>query len=1287
MDDGTDTMSTMHRNLTANPIARTGNASAAAPRAAIEVRLLGRFSVRVAGQEIPEQAWQRRKARQLFKCLLSRPFRRITRDEVIDALWPDSSPDAAAKTLRSTLHALRSVLRTSESTVADIFLMDDGVLAVHQDADIWVDADAFETMLQHAADEPDPLKWLEEADQLWTGEYLPDDLYEEWSRVRRDMLQRRGIELQFQLTSARLATGNVDGAVGALRRVLQIDSCSERATVALMKLMGAHGRRPEALRAYEDLVAELARIDAEPEASTRELRARIVEGQVPATEALSMSVRVDTGASSEVVKPGAKRTPAPPFPAYLFPEPRMLIGRSSELSALSALVAEARAGCRMAMLGAPAGSGKSTLIGQLVRRARDSGFATLAGGAYEQQAVIPLGPFRDALADALLSLPAAWVRTELEPVIPELATLVPSLASYLAVAPSSDETLDQARIFGAIEQCLRTLSSHWPLVLCIEDLHAADPSTLDCLRFLSRRVHRLPLLLVVSLRDDEVSPREPAGQLVAGLQREGATHISLPPFSPEETGCLVQALLDGLASPGLTRNLYASTGGNPLFVEQCVLALHEAGHVDQRHGLWEMRTGPVDTLTPVIRALLDARLARLSGSCLETLAMVAILGAEADSETLLAALHARPESQVYGDLEEALAANILRETASGFAFSHALLRESVYQALSGPRRVMLHARAAETLERLHTDRLEKVTAQLAYQLTRAGNAPETRVKAFHFCVAAGRQTAALGARHEALAHFREACRLLTMSDLSISEDDALSALEGCCIQEQWLGHWDAAASVAQSILERTSVPRRRLRAREVLGNALQQVGDLSGAMAQYEIAEQEAVSLPEDETGILLRMRLQGRKGYVWFLWGRPRDMEQVGAQMLETARALGQPRPLLEAHSLLASSCLLLGDINRRMEHSRRAHESALATGDATEIANAELSLAIGYYNGGSFSQARFHLEEALRLVRRVGADSRAVNPLRWLARTYLADGDLVQAYQTADLARAIALEANDRWVADCHQVLGEIYAARAEWDAAETELDLALALRNQIDHVAGRVETLLALGHVQERRGSWSQAAELYRSALHIARGIGPGPHLLASMRQLGALYLRSDRADAVPLLEQAMSIAETLPSSMESAAMLATRAILNWRREAPSALLAMGQAALERGLCVEVQGDLLVVMTRTALSVGDSSLARACRDRLADIAQRRGDPRLRGLERAARAEMVAREDWPEAEKLFLQAHQDLLDAGTPFDRTEVLATFAESISQYGHDRPRALRLNREAEMARRAVCGWSG
>ena len=188
------------------------------------------------------------------------------------------------------------------------------------------------------------------------------------------------------------------------------------------------------------------------------------------------------------------------------------------------------------------------------------------------------------------------------------------------------------------------------------------------------------------------------------------------------------------------------------------------------------------------------------------LAMAAVLGATVEHRLLAEALPARHDAELLADLEEAFNAQLLPETPGGYAFTHALLRETVYWHLNDIRRRRLHARAGETIERLAGERVSDMAAELAHHFTVAERLIDVRAKAIRYNLEAGRRAAALSSHREALEHFGRAYELLEREGEQADRDDWLAALEGRCDAEWALWLWHPLIADSERLLEVATGP-------------------------------------------------------------------------------------------------------------------------------------------------------------------------------------------------------------------------------------------------------------------------------------------------------------------------------------------------------------------------------------------------------------------------------------------------------------------------------------------------
>jgi DNA-binding CsgD family transcriptional regulator len=367
-----------------------------------------------------------------------------------------------------------------------------------------------------------------------------------------------------------------------------------------------------------------------------------------------------------------------------------LLERDHELDRLTSWLREAAAGHgRLVLVGGEAGVGKSTLVDRFATGVPDR-VRLLVGACDPVATARPLGPLVD-IATATGGALAAAVRADGPPE---------------AVADALLGELDRTRSGSLV---------------VVEDVHLADGSTLDVLRFLARRIRAVPAMIVATYRDDAVGADHPVRMLMGDVAAfPTVRRLTLAPLSPDA----VAVIADGTGLDAA--ELHRRTGGNPFFVTEIVAA----------GGL---------SMPPTARDAVLARAARLGVAARDLLDAVAVVGDNAD----LAVVGAVAESDPV-HLDECVAAGMLRQTDRIFGFRHEIARLAVYEAILPMRRVELHRRALRDLETTG----EQDPARLAHHAEASGNADA----ALRYAVAAARQAARLGAHALSAAQYGRALR-------------------------------------------------------------------------------------------------------------------------------------------------------------------------------------------------------------------------------------------------------------------------------------------------------------------------------------------------------------------------------------------------------------------------------------------------------------------------------------------------------------------------------------------------
>src|SRR5215212_9434989 len=245
----------------------------------VRVWLLGGFRVSVGTHTVEEGEWRLRKAAALVKLLALAPGHHLHRERAMDLLWPDHGRRAAANNLSQALHAARSALGPDDTQVASSYLASQGEqLVLCPEGELWLDVEAFEEAAATARRSREPAAYRA-ALNLYAGELLPRDPYEEWAEVPREGLGQSFLALLVELTSLHEERGEYGAGIEALRRAVVEEPTHEEAHIGLMRLYALGGRQAEALAQYVRLEECLAReLGAGPQAASRALREEMASG-------------------------------------------------------------------------------------------------------------------------------------------------------------------------------------------------------------------------------------------------------------------------------------------------------------------------------------------------------------------------------------------------------------------------------------------------------------------------------------------------------------------------------------------------------------------------------------------------------------------------------------------------------------------------------------------------------------------------------------------------------------------------------------------------------------------------------------------------------------------------------------------------------------------------------------------------------------------------------------------------------------------------------------------------
>ncbi|MCA1840012.1 MAG: AAA family ATPase [Actinobacteria bacterium] len=437
----------------------------------------------------------------------------------------------------------------------------------------------------------------------------------------------------------------------------------------------------------------------------------------------------------------------------------VFVGRESEMNELKHLLDEAISGrSHLVMIVGEPGIGKTRTSEELATYARLKGAQVLVGRCYEGEGAPAYWPWIQIIRSYVNELSSETVASEMGSGAPDIAAIVSEVRQKLpdlASPATADPEEARFRLFDSVAMFLANASRKQPLTILLDDLHWADKPSLLLMQFLARELRGSRVLGVGTYRDVELGRHHPLSQTLAELSRGDVRRVLLRGLSQSDVERFIEVSAGIDVPSGLAAAVFKETEGNPFFVAETVRLLLSEGKLDSSptSSSWSV------SIPQGVREVVGRRLDRLSEQANEVLTVASVIGRDFSISVLEAASEATKDG-ILEALEEAVADRVIveGEGLGRYRFSHALVRETLYEDLATTRRIRSHLKVGEVLEDLYGASDGSHISELAFHFFESATVGDPR-KAIEYCRNAARRASSMTAYEEAASQYDKALQV------------------------------------------------------------------------------------------------------------------------------------------------------------------------------------------------------------------------------------------------------------------------------------------------------------------------------------------------------------------------------------------------------------------------------------------------------------------------------------------------------------------------------------------------
>lgn len=681
-----------------------------------------------------------------------------------------------------------------------------------------------------------------------------------------------------------------------------------------------------------------------------------------------------------------------------------------------------------------------------------------------------------------------------------------------------DPQVRQENLFDNILMGFQRLAVNDPVILFIDDLQWADPTTLLLLHYLSRNISDYQICILGTYRPEDISKDEEEGvhpleRTLQNMNREGLIEeIELGRLGKEETADAIRSILkESSMTKDFIEKIYDETGGNPLFVFEIVKLLVEEEKIKVENG--EVVSASLDDLDIPSRIMdvIERRMDKLSDAEYDILECASILGENFRSRVIGEILNINRIILLknLNNLENDH--GLIRSSEDTYLFDHSKIREYIYDSINEELKIEYHRIAAESYIDVYDE--GEFSTEIGINFYKAGDE-----RGFSYLKKSAKKAQDKYANDEAMELYGMALEIC-------GDDDSKGELhKNIGDIHKLTGEMEKALDNYEEALEKISDAYE-------LGDIYCNLTDIYERTGEYEKgleASEKGIQVIKGEKTKELS-KLYGCKGWIYLNMGDFEKAYEMLQRSVDVAEGIGDEEYISEAYHLLGTFYHDKGDYNKSIEMLKKALNLRKSMEEERGVSASTNNLGVVYWSQGRLDEALECFKTSLELSKKMGYKYSIANALNNIGLIETSRGEVEDALQHYEEGLKINKKIGDlSGIAMSLDNIGYIYSMIGDYEKSLQNREESLRLEREVGNKQGQAASLENIGGIYFMMEEYEKAMNHYKKSIKISKEMGDKHQLLDSLCSITKLYLKIGREEkAKETKEKLLDLSDSIDS----------------------------------------------------------------------------------------------------------------------------------------------------------------